>query len=131
MRRAVLALALMGACVETGPDGSVVPAPLPNGVWLGVQTRLLDEGLVGIVVSMAGEPAPEALSDYADCAVAQYAVIRDHDFARRIRTTFSIEGGIHRADAVYTVSKAYPDGLEKIDAEVVLADCVARGIPTL
>lgn len=134
MRRAALALALalLGACDDrTGPDGSVVPPPLPDGPWLGIESRLMDEGLVGIVVSMAGQPAPEALADYADCAVVHYAVIRDYGFARHIRTSFSIQGGIHRADAVYTLSKAYPAGVEIIDAEVKLADCKARGIPTI
>lgn len=131
MHRAALLMLMAGACVETGPGRSPVPPPLPEGPWLGVETRLLADDLVGFVVSMAGEPSREALSGYADCAVAQYATIRGFGFARQIRTTYAEEGGIHRADAVYTVSKAFAEGLKTIDAEVKLADCRDRGIPTI
>jgi len=39
------------------------------------------------------------------------------------------EGGIWRGDAVYTISPALPDGVLKLDAEVVAADCAENGIP--
>ena len=41
------------------------------------------------------------------------------------------EGGIWRADAVYSVSPALPKGMRTIDAEVTVADCAERGIPTV
>ena len=61
--------------------------------------------------------------------VAQYTLIRGFGFARHVRTNVVEEGGIWRGDAVYTISPALPDGITKIDAEVVAADCAENGIP--
>ena len=36
-----------------------------------------------------------------------------------------------QADAVYTISPALPRGLRTLDAEVVVQDCKANGIPTV
>ena len=66
---------------------------------------------------------------YAECAAAQYALIRGYGFARHLRTNVDEEGGIWRGDAVYTISSALPRGLKTIDAEVVAADCAENGIP--
>jgi len=41
------------------------------------------------------------------------------------------QGGLWRADAVYTVSSALPRGSRTIDAEVTVADCTEQGIPTV
>jgi hypothetical protein len=41
------------------------------------------------------------------------------------------EGGVWLADAVYTISPALPRGSRTIDAEVVTAACVEKGIPTV
>jgi hypothetical protein len=68
---------------------------------------------------------------YADCAAAQYALIRGYGFARHVRTNLGEEGGNSTADAVYTISPGLPRGFATIDAEVVVADCAARGIPTV
>lgn len=119
------------ACTPVGDAGSAPQAPLPGSPWKGVETRLIDDGLVNFRVGMTGKPSREALSDYAKCAAAQYAQIRGFGFARHIRTTYSDEGGLHRADAVYTVADALPAGIKTIDAEVTVADCQARGIPTV
>lgn len=121
------------ACASCAPvDGAMAPQkPLQESPWQGVQTRLLGDDLVNFRVAMSGRPARQALSDYAKCAAAQYARIRGFGFARHIRTTYAVENGRHFADAVYTVSDALPDGARTIDAEVTLADCQDRGIPTV
>ena len=49
---------------------------------------------------------------------------------RHIRTLAGKEGGVWRADAVYSVSAALPGGLTMIDAEVTVEECAERGIPT-
>ena len=71
------------------------------------------------------------VADYAECAAAQYTLIRGYGFARHVRTNVDQEGGIWRGDAVYTISPSLPRGIKTIDAEVVAANCVERGIPTV
>ena len=78
---------------------------------------------------MAGEDLAEDVDQYAECAAAQYTLIRGYGFARHVRTNVVEEGGIWRGDAVYTISPALPRGLKTIDAEVVAAHCAENGIP--
>lgn len=121
-------LALSGglaACAEPGAD-KAVPAAAPE--YLGVETRLLDSDLVQFHLALRGGGRGE-IDDYARCAAAQYALIRNMGFARHIRTTATAEAGIWRGDTVYIISAAVPPGEHKLDAEVVTADCAARGIP--
>nr|WP_319252073.1 hypothetical protein [uncultured Celeribacter sp.] len=110
-----------------GADGKAVA----DTDYLGVETRLLDGDLVNFFVSAKGGKAEKDVVAYAECAAAQYAQIRGYGFARHVRTNVSQEGGIWRADAVYTISPALPDGLRKLDAEVVVANCRDNGIPTV
>ena len=97
--------------------------------YRGVETRLLDGDLVRFHVEMGGARDSADVERYAECAAAQYALIRGFGFARHLRTNVAEEGGIWRGDAVYTISPALPEGLKKIDAEVVAADCAENGIP--
>lgn len=99
--------------------------------YKGVETVLLDGDLVQFNVAMTKAQGPEDVADYAECAAAQYTVIRGYGFARHVRTNVGEEGGIFRGDAVYTISPSLPRGLKTIDAEVVLAECSERGIPTV
>ncbi len=95
----------------------------------GVLTTLLDGDLVQFDVSMFGARGPSDVEDYAECAAAQYALIRGYGFARHLRTNVYKEAGLWRGDAVYTISPALPRGVRTIDAEVVSASCVENGIP--
>jgi len=128
----MLALGLSGCgktcCAAPEPDVSRAAA---TTVFNGVETRLLDGDLVNFIVSAQGDGAKDSVVAYADCAAAQYALIRGYGFARHVRTNVAHEGGIWRADAVYTISPALPDGLRKLDAEVVVANCRDNGIPTV
>ena len=99
--------------------------------YKGVETVLLDGDLVQFNVAMTKAQGPKDVADYAECAAAQYTVIRGYGFARHVRTNVGEEGGIFRGDAVYTISPSLPRGLKTIDAEVVLAECSERGIPTV
>ncbi len=120
-RGLALALALAGC----------LPAPGASGPdHLGVETKLLDDDLVHLVVRLRRGTA-EDVSAYARCAAAQYALIRGFGFARHVRTSLGQEAGVRIADAVYTVSPALPRGERTLDAEVIVADCRARGIPTV
>jgi len=119
---------LAGACVPAADpvaQGGFAP------VYQGVQTLLLDGDLVDFRVSMTGARGPADVEKYAECAAAQYTLIRGYGFARHVRTTVEEDSGIWRADAVYTISPALPDGLKTIDAEVTVADCGQLGIPTV
>lgn len=97
----------------------------------GVTTRLLEGDLVNFHVEMQGATVPADVDDYAECAAAQYALIRGFGFARHVRTTVEIAGNTWAGDAVYTVSPALPRGLKTIDAEVTVAACEENGIPTV
>lgn len=99
--------------------------------YQGVETRLLDGDLVNFRVSMKGAASAEDVNKYAQCAAAQYTLIRGYGFLRHVRTNTAESGGLWSADAVYTISPSLPRGSKTIDAEVVVADCGASGIPTV
>lgn len=124
-----LALAAgLAACEEAEPVARAAP---PGPEYLGIETRLLDGDLVNFHVALRRVQAEKDVESYAECAAAQYALIRGYGFARHVRTNVYEEGGIWRADAVYTISPALPEGLRTIDAEVTVASCQDRGIPTV
>nr|WP_221384761.1 hypothetical protein [Sulfitobacter undariae] len=99
--------------------------------YKGVETVLLDGDLVQFNVAMTKARESDNVAAYAECAAAQYTLIRGYGFARHVRTNVAIEGGIWRADAVYTISPSLPKGLKTIDAEVVTQSCRDKGIPTV
>ncbi|KUF09122.1 hypothetical protein [Ponticoccus marisrubri] len=115
----------LGACADApaAPETAFLP------VYQGIDTRLLDGDLVNFIVEMRGARGPADVEDYAECAAAQYALIRGYGFARHLRTNVAQEGGLWRGDAVYTISAALPRGLKTIDAEVVALACAENGIP--
>lgn len=122
---ALVCAGAVSGCGAPTPADAGRPAP----EYLGIETRLLDGELVNFHVEMAGARHAGDVSRYAECAAAQYTLIRGYGFARHLRTNVVEEGGIWRGDAVYTISPALPDGLKKLDAEVVAADCAENGIP--
>lgn len=120
------AMALAGCEVsETAQDIPFTP------IYKGIETRLLEGDLVNFHVKMTGARDARDVGAYAECAAAQYALIRGYGFARHVRTTTEEEAGLWRGDAVYTISPSLPDGLKTIDAEVAVAECRALGIPTV
>jgi len=126
-----LAIGGLVACAETG-DGEAEADPQPfDPVYSGIETRLLEGDLVGFLVQMRGARDKGDVSDYAECAAAQYALIRGYGFARHVRTNVEETGGLWRGDAVYTISAGLPQGLNTIDAEVTVANCTETGIPTV
>ena len=122
------ASAVMSGCAGK-TSGATQAAFHPQ--YLGIETILLANDLVDFRVAMKGARGIEDVTAYARCAAAQYALIRGDNFARHVRTNVDEEGGTWRADAVYTISAALPEGLRTIDAEVTVRDCSARGIPTV
>ena len=127
LRLALISLAaLVAACADSGETRDELPF---TPEYLGIETRLLDGDLVQFLVEMRGARDAGDLEDYVECAVAQYTLIRGYGFARHLRTNVEEEGGLWRADAVYTISPALPRGLRTIDAEVVAAACRENGIP--
>jgi hypothetical protein len=128
VRCAVLALTVLAGCA-VAPDEVTQGAFVPS--YQGVETRLLDGDLVNFRVSMSGAQSQTDVEKYAECAAAQYTLIRGYGFARHVRTVVDEQAGIWSADAVYTISPALPRGSRTIDAEVTVADCAASGIPTV
>lgn len=124
-----LLLFVLGACTPAGQH-SVAQTDFAPG-YQGIETRLLDGDLVNFRVTMTGARGNADVADYAECAAAQYTLIRGYGFARHVRTNVSEEGGVWRADAVYTISPALPRGLKTIDAEVTVSNCAETGIPTV
>lgn len=111
-------------------------APVPTAEqfipdYRGVETQLLDGDLVRFQVAMTNALAPANVSQYAECAAAEYTLIRGYGFARHVRTNVAQEGDVWTGDAVYTISPALPDGIRTLDAEVVAANCREKGIPTV
>lgn len=128
IRAALISPLLLAACdMQASSDEPVVFAP----EYLGVETRLLDGDLVQFQVAMKGARDGQDAVDYAECAAAQYALIRGYGFARHLRTKVHEKGGVWTADAVYTISPSLPRGLRTIDAEVTVANCAENGIPTV
>ncbi|SFN35398.1 hypothetical protein SAMN04487859_10182 [Roseovarius lutimaris] len=122
------ALCLIGGlsgCAEAGAGTTAAFQPSYDGI----ETRLLDGDLVNFHVTMRGARGREDVDRYAECAAAQYTLIRGYGFARHLRTNLAEEGGVWRGDAIYTISAALPRGLKTIDAEVVAANCAENGIP--
>ncbi|MGR3615454.1 MAG: hypothetical protein ACU0BB_05395 [Paracoccaceae bacterium] len=127
IRSALISPLMLAACGPAPTDE--VTRFVPD--YRGVETSLLEGDLVQFHVAMSGARDGQDLENYAECAAAQYTLIRGYGFARHLRTNFNEEGGVWTADAVYTVSPALPRGLRTIDAEVVVADCAENGIPTV
>jgi len=123
---ALISLVSAAGVAGCGPAEPDVPFAPEYG---GIRTDLLDDDLVNFHLAMSGARDSGDVTHYADCAAAQYTLIRGYSFARHVRTNIADEGGIWRADAVYTISPALPRGLKTIDAEVVAADCAENGIP--
>lgn len=131
IRRGCISLIALVALASCGDTGGEVSRAAVAPQYMGVATSLLDGDLVQFDVSIKDASHADQLDQYADCAAAQYALIRGYGFARHVRTTLTQQGGIWAADAVYTISPALPRGLRTLDAEVVVADCEANGIPTV
>ena len=123
----LLAPILLAGCVAPDLATQGVFAP----VYQGVETRLLDGDLVNFQLSMTGARSQSDVEEYAECAAAQYTLIRGYGFARHVRTVFDERGGVWSADAVYTISASLPRGSRTLDAEVTVANCAASGIPTV
>jgi hypothetical protein len=123
----LLASAVSGCEQQKTTSEDVVFSP----TYRGVQTQLLQDDLVSIRVAMTGARDPDDVAAYAECAAAQYTLIRGYGFARHLRTNVQEEGGVWAADAVYTISSSLPQGSRTIDAEVVTAHCAENGIPTV
>ncbi len=128
--------------IAAGLAGLVACAPQSNSdvsrgeteftpVYQGVDTRLLEGDLVNFHVAMTGARDADDVHDYAECAAAQYTLIRGFGFARHVRTTTENQSDLWRGDAVYTISPSLPRGLKTIDAEVIVANCEENGIPTV
>jgi hypothetical protein len=114
--------------------GCEPPVPVASDFipeYKGVETQLLDGELVQFNVAMTKALSTADVADYAECAAAQYTLIRGYGFARHVRTNVTQEGGVWRADAVYTISPSLPRGIKTIDAEVTMSECMERGIPTV
>ena len=128
-RLAVAASLALSGCLA--PDGGDGPADGAGLRYRGVETVLLDREIVNLRVALSGAAGREAVSRYAECAAAQYALIRGYGFARHVRTNVTFQAGIWRADAVYTISATLPPGLRTIDAEVTVRACAEDGVPTV
>ena len=129
------ALAGLSACAAQAPQRpdlvAMVADPDFKPTYLGIETTLLDGDLVQFNVAMKGARNKQDVSNYGECAAAQYALIRGFGFARHLRTNIAESGGTWRGDAVYTISAALPNGLRTIDAEVTVRNCGSLGIPTI
>jgi hypothetical protein len=126
----------MAALLATAIAGCDAPGTVPGDRtvapdYLGVTVTELDPALVQFVATVKGAAGRDDAAAYVRCAAAGYAVSKGFGFVRQLRTKVTEQGGIWRADAVYTISPNLPAGLRTIDAEVTVADCTEQGIPTV
>jgi hypothetical protein len=120
---AFIAALTLAACQTTAPTTQE-----PVRYW-GVQTRLLDNDLVQFHVTLNGTQSAEQVVRYAECAAAQYTLIRGFGFARPVRTRIGRQADRLSADAVYTISRSLSQGTKTIEAEVVADACARDKIP--
>ncbi|MFY0597332.1 MAG: hypothetical protein JXQ85_12955 [Cognatishimia sp.] len=125
-----LATASLSACAMQD-DGVARDDLAFEPTYGNVRTDLLDGDLVNFHVEMSGARNGADVHAYAECAAAQYALIRGYGFARHVRTTIETKGDTWSGDAVYTISAALPRGLKTIDAEVTVSNCAENRIPTV
>ncbi len=126
---AIICAAALAGCAGIGEEP--VSQGEFNPSYQGVETRKLDGDLVSFKVKMSGARQRVDVLAYAECAAAQYTLIRGFGFLRQVRTNAAEQGGIWTADAIYTISPALPRGNRTIDAEVTVAECGRTGIPTV
>jgi hypothetical protein len=121
------ATAALGACTQTAE----VTEDREKIGYLGIQTILLDDGLVSFGVALRDAEGKADVEAYGRCAAAQYALDKGYGFVRQVRTIVKQDGRNWFGDAVYLISAALPPGLRTIDAEVTAAECEELGIPTV
>ena len=125
MIRGAVAIMLpaLAACVVNDAKEGETPT------YDGATATFLTDDLAQVVVKMRAGGSDEALRAYADCALAEALALREAEFARHVRTLTSEEAGIRRADAVYTIETARPDGDFVLDGAETRAACADEGIP--
>ena len=123
---ALISPVALAACAPAAP---VAEDFIPD--YLGAVPIVLADDLVLMQATMTNAQSNENVTDYAECAVAAYALSKGYGFARHLRTKLNEEGGVWSADAVYTISPALPAGVSTIDASVTVEACAEAGIPTV
>ncbi len=121
------ATAALGGCTQSAE----VTEERDRIAYLGIQTILLDDGLVSFSVALTGARGTADVEAYGRCAAAQYALDKGYGFVRQVRTIVKKDGQTWYGDAIYVISAALPEGLRTIDAEVTAAECGELGIPTV
>lgn len=119
-----------GAMLAAAGAAGCAAAPAPERIYGRTDIVVIDDDVVGILAEMRGAADRATTEDYARCVAAGYVLDRGYAFARHLRTTVVEEAGVWRADALYSVAPGLPAGLRRIDAEVTVEDCRARGVPT-
>ena len=79
-----------------------------------------------------GDAADEQdVSGYADCLGVRNTLNENYSFAHSVRGLIDEESGVWGGDVVRTTFSHLSRGLRTIDAEMTVADCAARSIPTV
>ncbi|GFE65805.1 hypothetical protein [Litoreibacter roseus] len=134
MRGWVLSCTAAMVCACTSPaevcvkDCDLIPPPEPAQYsFLGASQIAAD--LVEIRIAVAPPVTREYINDYSSCVAADYALDLGGGYARHVRTNLLKEGGVWRADAIYTISVELPPGLKTIVAEDRVKECRDQAIP--
>ena len=119
-----------GAAAASGVQAGAADEVRAEGRFLGGSAAELDAGLMQLNVAMRGGREARALAErYARCVAIGYGLRHGFAFARHVRTKLDFRSGIWRADAVYTMSRNVPAGMNLIDIQIEQQDCTNRGIP--
>jgi len=125
MRAMVLSFLAAVACTASDAPRAFGPS------YDGIEAESLDDTLINIRATVSGDATADDAIQYAECAVAQFALFNGSSFARQLRTTVETVDGALVADTAYSISEDVPAGVRKMDAEVVMAACRDAGIPTV
>lgn len=142
--RAVRALAVLPLCLafagcqahgdKAGQGEKAAEPPPPPPAYLGSEVTLMGGDLVqikaGLKPSARDKGGDAEVQAYARCQMADFAVAHKAGYLRQIRTLRDKEGGVWRADAVYSVTSDKPAGQNTIDAAEAVRDCEKSAIPT-
>ncbi|MGB0439243.1 MAG: hypothetical protein ACPGFC_03965 [Paracoccaceae bacterium] len=89
----------------------------------------LGDDLIQVKLSIRAPATTQDITNMAECNAAAYAKSQGFGFTRHLRTNAYKEGGLWRADAVYSVTSELPRGLRPLDTKAVIAACAQNGIP--
>jgi len=123
MMTVLLACTALAACGERLGAGKMEPV-----TFLDAHAKFMGADMVEVTAS-AIHPTKGAVSAYADCVAARYALDRGKGFVSRVLTRPSANGDIEMERTTYLMSAARPGDRALLTAGDIIARCTAKNVP--